>query len=234
MLKTASDGVSESKRVVGLLLSGGLDSAILLGFLLRRGARVQPFYIDCGLIWQRAELRALRRFLSAMAESNLLPLVVLSFPLDDVYGQHWSITGCAIPAASTSDQAVFLPCRNVFLVIKAALWCQLHGIQELALATLISNPFPDASLRFFEKFQSALQIALCQEFRIIRPFGQYHKQQVMDLGRNLPLELTFSCVSPIDGEHCGACNKCAERQAAFRIAGMHDLTAYATNSICVH
>ena len=32
---------------IGLLLSGGLDSSILLGHLLAHGRRVQPFYIRC-------------------------------------------------------------------------------------------------------------------------------------------------------------------------------------------
>ena len=38
----------------------------------------------------------------------------------------------------------------------------------------------------------------------------------MELGRDMPLELTFSCIDPRDGLHCGRCNKCAERQEAFR------------------
>ncbi|MDB5336137.1 MAG: ExsB family protein [Planctomycetaceae bacterium] len=218
---------TESTAPVGLLLSGGLDSAILLHFLLRQGRPVQTFYIDCGLIWQPAELRALRRYLSEVGGSHLPPLVVLSFPLADVYGSHWSITGQTIPTAATSDHAMFLPCRNVFLVIKAALWCQLHGIQELALATLSTNPFPDASARFFQQYQAALQIALSEDFRIVRPFERYQKQQVMEIGRDLPLERTFSCVAPVAGQHCGTCNKCAERQAAFRLGGIDDLTVYA-------
>ncbi|MCD4728936.1 MAG: 7-cyano-7-deazaguanine synthase, partial [Pirellulales bacterium] len=42
-----------------------------------------------------------------------------------------------------------------------------------------------------------------------------------------PLELTFSCLSPVAGLHCGRCNKCAERQEAFRSLEMHDPTRYA-------
>lgn len=227
MRKIEANDSPQIDSAVGLLLSGGLDSAILLHFLLQRGSRVRPFYIDCGLIWQPAELRATRRYLSAVNHPHLSPLVVLRFPLDDVYGNHWSITGRAAPGASTPDQAMFLPGRNLFLVIKAALWCQLHGIPELALATLKSNPFPDASAGFFETYQSALQIALNQEFRIVRPFEQYDKQHVMEIGRDLPLEWTFSCISPVDGRHCGSCNKCAERRAAFRVAGIKDFTEYA-------
>ena len=51
------------------------------------------------------------------------------------------------------------------------------------------------------------------------PFAGMEKKDVMRLGKNLPLELTFSCIHPIDGEHCGKCNKCAERQKAFEEIG---------------
>ena len=53
-----------------------------------------------------------------------------------------------------------------------------------------------------------------------------NKQQVMAAARGVPLELTFSCISPVRGLHCGRCNKCAERRAAFRDAGLTDRTAY--------
>jgi 7-cyano-7-deazaguanine synthase len=52
------------------------------------------------------------------------------------------------------------------------------------------------------------------------------KRQVMQLGRELPLELTFSCIAPVGELHCGRCNKCAERQAAFHEAAIVDRTIY--------
>jgi 7-cyano-7-deazaguanine synthase len=48
----------------------------------------------------------------------------------------------------------------------------------------------------------------------------------MQLGRDMPLELTFSCIDPVDGLHCGRCNKCAERQKAFRSIDLEDPTRY--------
>lgn len=229
MVQNASQGTHRAKAT-GLLLSGGLDSAILLKYLQLQGSPVQPLYVDCGLLWQRAELRALRRYLFEVSDSRLAPLVVLSFPLDDVYESHWSITGRKVPSASTSDQAMFLPGRNLYLVIKASLWCQSHGIEQLALAILKSNPFPDASVEFFRQYELVLQTALGHEFRILRPFAQHSKREVMEFGHDLPLELTFSCICPVDGLHCGACNKCAERQAAFREAGLDDRTVYARHA----
>ena len=53
------------------------------------------------------------------------------------------------------------------------------------------------------------------------------KRQVMERGRDDPLELTFSCISPVAGKHCGRCNKCAELQRAFRDIGLEDPTCYA-------
>jgi 7-cyano-7-deazaguanine synthase len=215
----------------GLLVSGGLDSSILLKHLVDRGDRVQPFYIRCDLFWQVSELAALRGYLEAVASPRLKPLVVLDLPLADIYGDHWSITGQNVPTEETPDQAVFLPGRNALLALKAALWCQLHGIGELALATLASNPFADASPEFFVDFSSALSRAIPAELRIIQPFGQLHKREVMNLGRSYPLGLTFSCISPVEGQHCGTCNKCAERRAAFRLIAMEDPTEYARNGV---
>jgi 7-cyano-7-deazaguanine synthase len=54
----------------------------------------------------------------------------------------------------------------------------------------------------------------------------------MQRGRFLPLELTFSCMRPLDGRHCGDCNKCAERRKAFRDAGLPDRTPYHSEGAC--
>jgi len=213
-------------QAVGLLLSGGLDSSILLIHFLKNSWRIRPFYVRCGLYWESAEALAVSRYLNAVEGPNLEPLVTLELPVRDIYGQHWSVTGHGIPAFDSADQAMFLPGRNALLIMKAALWCQLHQIPDLALATLQSNPFPDASPQFFDEFESALKIALSIPVRILRPFEKLDKRQVMNLGRDAPLELTFSCVAPIDGRHCGNCNKCRERQRAFGLVGLHDPTIY--------
>jgi 7-cyano-7-deazaguanine synthase len=215
---------------VGLLFSGGLDSGILLGHLLRSGRRVRPFYVQCGLLWEDRELQAVRAMLDAVAVKTADPLVVLDMPLADLYGDHWSVTGEGTPGADTPDDAVYLPGRNALLAVKPALWCAMHGVEELALAVLASNPFDDASEKFFEDFASALHRATGCRIAFTRPFAHLTKPQVMQLGRGLPLELTFSCIAPVNGLHCGRCNKCAERQAAFRSVNAMDPTRYATES----
>ncbi len=218
---------------VGILLSGGLDSCILLGKSLRDGQDVQPFHIRCGLAWESAERRAIDQFLEAVNKlrlpGQLAPLVSFDLPLADLYGDHWSVTGRNLPSYDSPDEAVFLPGRNPLLLIKPALWCQMHGIESLALAPLASNPFGDASDSFFESYERSLELAMGRSLTILRPFLNLSKTQVMRLGIGLPLEFTHSCIAPSHGDslvHCGACNKCAERQAAFRDAGLDDPTIY--------
>jgi 7-cyano-7-deazaguanine synthase len=212
---------------IGVLTSGGLDSSILAAHLAEGGHRVQPFYIRFDLVWQEAELAALRRFLAALDHPRFAPLVVLDMPLADLYGDHWSITGRDVPSSETPDEAVYLPGRNVLLIVKAALWCQANGIGQLALASLGSNPFADATSDFFTQFESVLNRGPVGEISLVRPFGDFSKCQVMQLGREYPLALTFSCIDPHGGLHCGVCNKCAERQDAFRLIGKTDGAVYA-------
>ena len=223
----------ESESPIGLLLSGGLDSGILLGHLLAAGRAVQPFYVRGGLRWEADELTAVSRLLAALAGPRLSELIMLEMPVADLYRDHWSLTGRGVPGANTPDEAVFLPGRNALVILKPALWCQMHGIEELALAPLLTNPFPDATDEFFMLIEQTLEQAVERPLRIVRPFGHMRKREVMQLGRELPLELTFSCIDPVrvapdePGLHCGRCNKCAERKAAFQDAGMEDRTKYA-------
>lgn len=212
---------------LAVLISGGLDSAILLGDAVRRGERVQPLFVRCGLAWEEIELVHVCRFLAALAGDNLEPLVILEQPVRDVYGEHWSVTGRGVPSASDPDEMVFLPGRNVFLLAKPLLWCHLHGVPEVALGSLATNPFPDATPAFFRALEDVVNQAVGGAVHIRLPFAGQKKRDVMLLGRGLPLEHTFSCIRPAGELHCGQCNKCAERRHAFADAGMADPTRYA-------
>jgi len=218
--------ISSIRPTVGVLLSGGLDSCVLVAKLLDEGHRVQPFYIRTDLLWQEAELTAVRRFLAAIARPALNELALLDLPVRDLYRDHWSVSGRNTPAADSPDAAVFLPGRNALLLVKAAIWCQMRGIEYLALAPLGTSPFADARDGFFRDFQAALNCGDLAPLTILRPFDGMTKQHVMELGRRYPLELTMSCIAPRDGRHCGRCNKCAERQAAFASIHQDDLTQY--------
>jgi 7-cyano-7-deazaguanine synthase len=197
------------KRSVCVLVSGGLDSFVLVAEMVKTYRRVYPVYIRQGLAWERDELRHLRG------------VTVLDFPVRDLYRNHWSVTGRRVPGAKTHDEAVYLPGRNLMLLSKAAVFCALHKIPVIAVGTLGHNPFSDATPKFFRDFARASGV------KVIAPFRRLTKTQVIRRGRHLLLHQSFSCIAPKRGQHCGRCNKCAERQRAFREAGIEDRTGYA-------
>jgi 7-cyano-7-deazaguanine synthase len=217
---------------LAVLVSGGLDSAILLGESLRTHRAVHPLYVRCGLYWEEVEFHHLRQFLRSVQCAALQPLHVLHMPVADIYPSHWSLSGKDVPDAHSPDEAVFLPGRNVLLLAKAILWCHLHSVSAVALAPLESNPFPDATPAFFAAFGAVVNQAVAGRVQLLQPYLGLHKAEVLRRGRDFPLQWTFSCIRPLQGRHCGACNKCAERQKAFVEAGLPDPTPYHQEPQC--
>ena len=223
---TGSDRAVQESRAAALC-SGGLDSAVMLAELAKACNSVHPIYVRCGLAWEEEERRSLDRFLREINDPAIKRVTVLDFPMNDVYGQAWYSSGVGIPGYHEADQLWEIPGRNMILLSKAAVWCALNSIESVALGVLSTNPFPDATPRFFASMAEALSLGLGHPIRILRPFDRFHKADVIRLGQKLPLQLTLSCASPVGARHCGSCGKCRERIEAFVEAGVADPTEYA-------
>jgi 7-cyano-7-deazaguanine synthase len=215
-----------------VLLSGGLDSGVLLAEEAERGA-VYPVYVSVGLAWERAEQAMLDALLSApVFARNVEPLARLELGMRDIYpSTHWAIRGTP-PAYDTPDEDVYLAGRNVVLLTKAAVHAALQKVSRIALGTLANNPFPDATPQFFAAMGRALSLGLDHPIEIAAPLASLHKEDVIKRGRALgvPLEHTLSCMNPLENGlpiHCGLCSKCRERRDAFLAATVDDRTTYA-------
>jgi 7-cyano-7-deazaguanine synthase len=215
-----------------VLLSGGLDSAVLLAEEAELDV-VQPIYVSVGLAWEAAERLATARLLaSGLIGPRVKALVSLTVDMTDVYpAAHWARTGEA-PGYHTPDEDVYLPGRNIVLLGKAGVFCAAAGIGRLAIGTLDHNPFPDATPAFRDTFASALTLGLAHRIEIAAPYARVEKSEVIRraAARHVPLALTLSCMNPAiaDGvpRHCGLCSKCRERHDAFLAAGIDDPTTY--------
>jgi 7-cyano-7-deazaguanine synthase len=230
-----------------VLLSGGLDSAVLVADEAASG-EVQPIYVSVGLAWESAERAVVSSFLAAAnLNGRVRPLVSLGVDMRDVYAAtHWAMTGTP-PAYHTPDEDVYLPGRNVVLLGKAAVYCAAAKIDRLAIGTLAHNPFPDATPAFREAMALALSLGLDRPLRVDAPYASTEKSEVIRRGAALgvPFELTLSCMNPprsaVDSQrsavngprpavHCGECSKCRERHDAFLEAGVADPTSYASTA----
>ena len=229
-----------------VLLSGGLDSAVLFADEAQRG-EVLPVYVSAGLAWEEAERQMVARFLrEAALGPRVLPLAQLSVDMRDVYpATHWAIAGHP-PGYHTADEDVYLHGRNIILLAKAGIFAAANGVDRLALGTLGHNPFPDATPAFRSAMASALSMGLAHALTIDAPYAGMAKPDVVRRAAelHLPLELTLSCMNPEfpsgsgDAEgsgldlprHCGRCSKCRERHDGFVAAGVADPTSYADRS----
>lgn len=206
-----------------VLFSGGLDSAVLLALERQQFAPVWPIHVRSGLAWEDAEADAIRRLLSSPPFAGRVePLITLGLDMRDVYSAgHWAVQGRP-PAYDTPDEDVYLEGRNITLIAKAGVMCARRGVDRLALGPLAGNPFPDATPEFFAAMSRAMSLGLGKRLEIVAPLSTLHKEDVIRKGIELgvPLDLTLSCMKPVDGRPCGQCSKCRERDDAFRLAGV--------------
>lgn len=211
-----------------VLLSGGLDSAVLLADEASRGD-VQPIYVGAGLAWEAAERAIVGRLLASDAlRGRTRPMVALSVDMRDVYAAtHWAVAGTP-PAYHTPDEDVYLPGRNIILLAKAGVFCAAAGLNRVVIGTLAHNPFPDATSEFRSSMARALSLGLAHTVDVEAPYADIGKAEVIRRGLALGVqfELTMSCMKPHELRHCGECSKCRERHDAFVEASVADPTEY--------
>ena len=135
---------------VAVLVSGGLDSCVLVAHLAATSRTVYPVYVRQGLIWETVEQHWVKKFLAAVSGPNIGSLREIDLPVTDLYNSHWSTTGESTPDHLSNDREVYLPGRNLMLLAKTSLYCALNEIprqhwvpfQETRLRTAHRSFFP--------------------------------------------------------------------------------------------
>ena len=147
-----------------ILLSGGLDSAVLVASELEEtrdfhgeNAHIQPIYVTSGFSWESGEQAQVNRLLLSKQFHGLVrPVVCLECPVSDTYpSKHWALNNNP-PAYDTPDEDVYLVGRNILLLAKVSAYCAINRIERIAIGPLNGNPFPDATPEFFRLMQQAL------------------------------------------------------------------------------
>jgi 7-cyano-7-deazaguanine synthase len=213
-----------------ILISGGLDSAVMAGLAVDRGDPIYPLFVRQGFLWEAEEEAAVRRFLAELeryAPDRVNPLLVSTLSAPRALAGDWAVDpGRPVPNPASPDEAVYLPGRNLALLTQAALAAYTYGVGRIQIGVLSSNPFPDATPEFFRSFENSVHAAMRWRVRVEVPLGHLTKTEALELGYHLRLEHSLSCIRPVAGAHCGDCNKCEERRVAFVRAALPDPTRY--------
>ncbi|HVT82720.1 MAG TPA: 7-cyano-7-deazaguanine synthase QueC [Phycisphaerae bacterium] len=233
--------VSTAPRNAIVLLSGGLDSATVLGIAAAQGYSVAALSFDYGQRHARevacagalAKHYRVRRHetmkidLRAFGGSALTADIAV--PKDHL-GQH---------APGESDIPVtYVPARNTVFLSFALGLAEVTGAFDIFIGVnaIDYSGYPDCRPEFIEAFERVANLATKASveggrFKVHAPLIRMSKAEIIREGLRLgvPYELTHSCYDPVaDGRACGHCDSCLLRLAGFREAGAADPVGYAS------
>ncbi len=212
-----------------VLLSGGLDSTVLVAHLLDHGEGVEALGIDYGQRHNR-ELTAA----AAVAEHYGIRFDVLDLTALTRHLTGSALTDPTVPVpdghyADVTMTSTVVPNRNATLLMAAVSVAVARGIPKVATAVHAGDHpiYPDCRPGAMHALASAAEECTDGACTIIAPFVSRSKTDVARVGARLsaPMHLTWSCYRGGDW-HCGTCGTCTERREAFTDAGIPDPTTY--------
>lgn len=193
---------------VTILLSGGIDSSVLLAWCSDQGIECQPLFVDYGQVTAPRELSAAEKV------SKHYKYSLESVEIPNV--SHITRNQITDPANSTNP---FYPNRNLLLLTIGSLHAfenKNQGVGIGAIRAMNSTPFPDVNPTFFNQFSTLVETSLNFQLAIVTPFIDLTKTEVVKIGQKLqvPFKLTYSCLTNKE-KPCGNCESCISRREAL-------------------
>lgn len=204
---------------IAVLLSGGLDSTVLLHKLIKDGNKVtQAYTFDYGQLHNR-EIEYAKQIAS---EANIAwELIDIKSIFNNIDSPLTPLTAGSIIKNVPYQEggAAEVPNRNMVFLAIAAMHCKNNGIQGLAYAAHLNSDgipsYPDCSPDFVIGMGAALEAV---GIKLIAPFvmDSWTKKDIVRKGKELGIDFdkTYSCYLGGD-EPCGKCATCIERQQAM-------------------
>lgn len=214
-----------------VLLSGGMDSTVLLTHAVKNVDRVEALFVDYGQ-------RHIRERQASVQVAAFLGVPWAELDLTTFGASvHSALTtrGLGVPhghyTAETMKVTV-VPNRNATLLSAAAGIAASRGLTQVLTAVHSGDHavYADCRPEFIAAFDAATRLGC--GVAVGAPFVGMWKSEICALGSMLdaPLAFSWSCYEGGDrhaNRHCGRCGTCVERAEAFSDAGVTDPTDYA-------
>ncbi len=206
-----------------VLLSGGIDSAVLLWLAKREYEKVLALSFDYGQK-HKVELRYAKE-LAEIAGVEHLTVEVPS--LKGIKSSALLEGGPEIPSEEYKEGTpplTTVPMRNLIFLAIAGAYADAYEIDTIGIAVhSLDSPYPDCRPEFISAAESALtsgSILTAKKkvrLKVYAPFLGMTKREIVLLGRSLgvPLEKTYSCYRGTEPP-CGECATCKQREEALR------------------
>jgi 7-cyano-7-deazaguanine synthase len=216
-----------------VLLSGGLDSATVLGIAKAAGYHTHCLSFDYGQR-HKVELEMARQqvLLQNVEEHTIIQIDLRQFGgsalTDDVpvpKGTHGGESSSEIPIT-------YVPARNTIFLAYGLAIAEVKGAETIFIGVnaVDYSGYPDCRPEFIEAFRNLAKLATKsgvsgQNVDIIAPLQNLSKAQVIATGLRIGVDYaaTTSCYDPdFAAKPCQECASCAIRAAGFEAAGVRD------------
>jgi 7-cyano-7-deazaguanine synthase len=215
-------------RVI-VVLSGGLDSTVLMHHLRDRGDEVHALSIHYGQRHAK-ELEHAARAAKALGVTH--EVADLSSLRRLLAGSALTSPDVPVPEGHYEDEsmkATVVPNRNMLLLSVAAGFAISRQAEGVAYGAHAGDHaiYPDCRPEFVSRMAEALMLVDWEPLQLFAPFVRMTKADIVREGARLrvPLGDTWSCYKG-GAFHCGKCGTCVERKEAFVLAGVADPTVY--------
>jgi len=215
-----------------VLLSGGMDSAVVLAMARARGLRCHALSVAYG---QRhtSELSAAAKVAAALGAHSHR---VVNVDLRQIGGSALTADIDVPDHGGAGIPITYVPARNTVMLSIALGLAEVLGADELhcGVNAVDYSGYPDCRPAFIEAFERLANLATKagvegRELRVIAPLIAMSKAQIVSAGIALGVDFstTVSCYqADAMGRACGHCDACRLRADGFRAAGVADPTRY--------
>jgi len=226
-----------NKVVIGL--SGGMDSAALLGHYVQQGYRVHCCSFIYGSKHNDYELQSAENIVSYYNDQPDLDEQVVHHVIDiRTIFQHADSSlmksGEDIPEGhfnSESMQSTIVPGRNLIFASIMASIAESVGASKIGLGVHSGDHhiYPDCRPEFINSLSNTIHESTDWQVLVEAPFQNMNKADILKYGYSMNTKVPFSktrtCykTQPIS---CGKCGSCRERLEAFESIGMIDPIEY--------
>ena len=191
------------------LLSGGIDSTILLFRLIKNEHDVLPLFVNYGQKATKKELEA---------ATKACKLLKLKLNVVDISGLSSISSGLTNAKISPIKNPVF-PNRNLILLSIASAFAANQSCHVIAIGITEGSDFADQTKKFVKDAELALSHG--RKITILYPLIKLNKLEVVRLAKenNIPLDFTYSCYCGTNVP-CKKCLSCRDREKVFDIEGI--------------
>jgi 7-cyano-7-deazaguanine synthase len=212
-----------------IVLSGGMDSTVLLAHELSLGTRPAALSFDYGSKHNDRELPLAAETCARYGVGHRI--VRLPF-MNELFSSSLLKSGETIPdGAYDADnmKSTVVPFRNGILIAIAVGYAESIGASRVLIGSHSGDHhiYPDCRPDFNAAMNDAALRGTDGKVQVAFPFADRDKRAIGDLGRSLDVDFarTWTCYK--GGEtHCGTCGACDERKYALRRDAGLDPTRY--------